>query len=401
MPASQPFVPARTAAGGASASCASGAYPVAPLPAPAADGFADAVFRKRHLRRVSALAGAPDAFIAAWTAWLDAPSEAALSPLASAHGAEPVARACVLLAADLLRERGPDDAAARFASSLPARLAVRLLADHLDRPASEDDACLRDLGLTHAYLAEQLRVRPVDEAVLQTTRFLVEIVGPHLVEGPAAWEKNIAAAHLALESGCPALARPLLARWAGHLRALGPRLVALQHFLCLAFPAGHTALAPELAAEKTLRGALTAALLPYLLSAEAPWPGEALRALAPASAPEPLVAFLDTLFDQLDGADYYDLLAILSAPPPPLAAPASATPAASAGLRAALAAPLPKKGLLGAFFGPPPEQLAHDLALVALLSPPWLAPVLPELAPAEHRPLAVGQVRAWSDLAPA
>lgn len=362
--------------------------------------------QKAHLKRVAALVGAPQAFASAWLSWLAAPDESTLPSLVTAHGAEPVPRALALLLGDVVRDQGIDHPSARRVAALPARLAVNLFARHIDQPhAAAEDKFLCDLALTHTYLAEQLRIRPLDHAVLQATRFLIELVGPYLVEGAAAWERDILAAHASLERDCPALARPLLDRWTAHLRALGPRLVELRPFLQLAFPAGHPSLAASIGEEKHLRGALTAALLPHLLPAGSPWSGASLRAILPAANQADttrLIAFLDTLFDQLDGACYYELLAVFSdtSTSPVVALPASDAPRRpGAVLAVALATPPPKKGLLSSLFGPPPEHLAHDLALASNLAPDWLAPLLLDFVPEPVRPLAATQALAWSALA--
>ncbi len=382
-----------------------GAYPAPALPAIAPARFAGPAFLKAHLKRVSALVEAPPAFVPAWTAWLENPAEDSLAALALAQGAEPVLRATALLLGDALRANpAPADDALSALARLPARLAVRQLADHLEKTRSEATKGERDLALTHAYLAEQLRLRPLESAVLQTSRFLLELVGPHLVEGPAELEKNIQAARSALASDCPALARPLLDLWFAQLVAIGPRLCALRPFLQLAYPSGHPALDRAGHDEKNLRGALTSVLLPSLATTgSAPWPGVNLAAAAPsvsAGQRERLVAFLDTLFDQLDGTVYYDLLALVGEPSPASEPPCETTvlPPPASPRRAALTAAPPKAGLLGGLFGAPPAHLAHDLAIAAALSPGWLAPLLPAFAPEAVRAQAEALRQTWSNL---
>lgn len=360
--------------------------------------------RKRHLRRINALAAATDpaTFTSAWSTWLDASSWQKLITLVAAHRAEPVLRALVLLLGDLTREHGPDHTATRQAATLPGRLALHLLAAHLETPIpAQPPAAEGELALAHGFLAEQLRRHSLDHAVLQAARFVVEVLGPHQTDTAEAWLQNTDAIHARLTPACPAVSRVLLDRWTRQLQSIGPRLFALRPFLQLAYPAGHPALSRSADEETRLRGALTAALLPQLLPDSAPWPGAGLSghvAITPDER-ERLVAFLDTLFDQLDGANYYELLEILSAPVPASVASPRPPAAFSAPLVAAISAPPAKKGLLGALFGPPPEHLAHDLALTALFVPDWLASQLPELVPEPLRPVVAEQLRAWRALA--
>jgi hypothetical protein len=368
-----------------------GSYPLPVRQTIDREVLANPVFRKTHLKRVSALACDATAFAADWIGWLDAPCAAGLANLARAHGADSVLRAASLLLGDVLRN-GPGSAhpTTREIAALPERLALALLADHLEKPRPEASNCERDLALTHAFFGEQLRLRPLDSAVLQSLRFLIELVGPHLVEGAEEWEKNVRASRSALIEDCPDLARPVLERWFSLLLVVGPRLVAFRPFLQLAYPVGHPALDRGGREEKTLRGALTCILLPELVPASAPWSGARLAALASAvdaGQRERLVAFLDTLFDQLDGANYYDLLTLLGEPAArPTVEPEIVFPSDNSPRLAALLAPPKKSGLLGGLFGPAATDLAHDLANAAALSPAWLAPVMPNLAAEAVRP---------------